>query len=65
MPELPPPLPPAERTVGQLVAETIRAYGDNFWRALPLGIPLALVDQLSLAPLHERADRSCCSRSRR
>ena len=31
---LPAPLPPAERTVGQLVAETIRAYGDNFWRAL-------------------------------
>ena len=30
--ELPPPLPPAERTVGQVVAETIRAYGDSFWR---------------------------------
>ena len=48
MPELPRPLPPAERTVGQLIAETIRAYGDNFWRALPLGLPLAVVDQLSL-----------------
>ncbi len=47
MPELPPPLPPAERTVGQLVGETIRAYGDNFWRALPLGIPLAVADELS------------------
>jgi hypothetical protein len=45
MPELPPPLPPERRTVGQFVGETIRAYGDNFWRALPLGIPLALVDQ--------------------
>jgi hypothetical protein len=45
MPELPPPLPPRERTVGQLVGETIRAYGDNFWRALPLGLPLVLVDQ--------------------
>jgi len=45
MPELPPALPPQERTVGQLVGETIRAYGDHFWRALPLGIPLALVDQ--------------------
>jgi hypothetical protein len=43
--ELPPPLPPGERTVGQLVAETIRAYGDHFWRALPLGVPLALVTQ--------------------
>jgi len=48
MPELPPPLPPAERTVGQLVAETIRAYGNRFWQALPLGLPLALADQLSI-----------------
>jgi hypothetical protein len=46
MRELPPPLPPGERTVGQLVAETIRLYGDNFWRALPLGIPLALAYEL-------------------
>jgi hypothetical protein len=46
--ELPPPLPPAERTVGQVVAETIRAYGERFWRALPLGIPVAIVDQLSI-----------------
>ena len=30
MRDLPPPLPPAERTVGQLVAETIRFYGDSF-----------------------------------
>ena len=42
MPELPPPLPPGERTVVQLVAETIRLYGDNFWRVLPLGLPLAV-----------------------
>ena len=48
MPELPAPLPPAERTVGQLIAETIRAYGGNFWRALPLGLPLAVSTQLSL-----------------
>ena len=41
--ELPAPAPPAERTIGQLVAETIRTYGDNFLRALPLGLPLALV----------------------
>jgi hypothetical protein len=46
VPELPAPLPPGERTVGQLIAETIRAYGNLFWRALPLGIPLALIDQL-------------------
>jgi hypothetical protein len=51
MRDLPPPLPPAERTVGQFVGETIRAYGDNFWRALPLGLPLALADQFSV---HER-----------
>ena len=48
MPELPPPLPPEDRTVGQLIAETIRAYGNRFWLALPLGLPLALADQLSI-----------------
>ncbi|MGN6797608.1 MAG: hypothetical protein ACTHKS_05620 [Gaiellaceae bacterium] len=48
MRELPPPLPPETRTVGQLVAETIRAYGDDFWRVLPLGIPLGVADQLSV-----------------
>lgn len=48
MPELPAALPPDERTVGQLIAETIRAYGDHFWRALPLGIPIAISTQVSL-----------------
>ena len=48
MPELPPPLPPEERTVGQLIAETIRLYGSSFWRALPLGLPIAVLDQLDL-----------------
>jgi hypothetical protein len=48
VPDLPPPLPPAQRTVGQLIGETIRAYGHNFWRALPLGLPLAASTQLSL-----------------
>jgi hypothetical protein len=48
VPELPPPLPPSERTVGQLIAETIRAYGNDFWRALPLGVPIAASTQLSL-----------------
>jgi hypothetical protein len=48
VPELPPPLPPGERTVGQVIAETIRAYGAKFWRVLPLGVPLAVVDQLSV-----------------
>jgi hypothetical protein len=31
-------LPPAERTVGQLVAESIRFYGEHFWAALGLGL---------------------------
>ena len=48
MRDLPAPLPPAERTVGQLVAESIRAYGENFWRVLALGVPLAVADQLSV-----------------
>jgi len=46
--ELPPPLPPHERTVGQLVAETIRLYGQRFWHVLPLGLPVAIADQLSV-----------------
>jgi hypothetical protein len=48
VPELPAPLPPAERTVGQLVAETIRNYGDTFWRALGLGFPIAISTQITL-----------------
>src|SRR5207253_7688255 len=35
---VPPPLPPETRTVGQLVAETIRLYGSRFWRSLALGV---------------------------
>jgi hypothetical protein len=46
--ELPPPLPPETRTVGQLVAESVRIYRDRFWAVLPLGIPLAVLDELSL-----------------
>jgi hypothetical protein len=48
VPDLPAPLPPGERTVGQLIAETIRLYGDRFWRAIPLGLPIAALDQLDL-----------------
>jgi hypothetical protein len=48
VPEVPPALPPGERTVGQLVAETIRAYGNRFWAALPLGLPVVAADQLSV-----------------
>src|SRR5438045_8070909 len=41
--QLPPPLPPETRTVGQLVAEAIRLYGARFWPSLALGIGPALV----------------------
>ena len=54
MPELPAPLPPGERTMGQLVAETIRLYGHVFWKALPLGLVPAVADQLSI---HETLPR--------
>jgi hypothetical protein len=46
--ELPPPLPPERRTVGQLVAESIRLYGANFLRALPLGLVVAISNQLAI-----------------
>lgn len=46
MPPLPPPLPPESRTVGQLVAETIRLYGRRFWASLPLGLSVAVLNQL-------------------
>ena len=44
---LPPPLPPEERTVGQVVAESIRLYGQRFWAALLLGLPIAVITQFS------------------
>lgn len=53
--ELPPPLPPASRTVGQVVAEAMALYQGSFWRALVLGIPVAVADQLIVdRPLGER-----------
>ena len=39
-------LPPETRPVGQLVAETLRFYGGRFWAALPLGLVVAVADQL-------------------
>ena len=54
MPDLPAPLPPGERTMGQLVAETIRLSGHVFWKALPLGLVPAVADQLSI---HETLPR--------
>lgn len=45
----PPALPPAAQTVGQVVAETIRTYGERFLLAVPLGVPLMVADQIALA----------------
>ena len=47
MHEVPPPLPPAERTVGQLVAESLRLYGRRFWPSLALGVPPAILTLLA------------------
>jgi hypothetical protein len=41
--ELPEPLPPGSRTVGQVVAEAIRLYGQRFWSALALGVGPATI----------------------
>lgn len=41
-------LPPAERTVGQLVAEAVRFYGEHFWAVVVLGLPFLVIDVLSL-----------------
>jgi hypothetical protein len=41
-------LPPAQRTIGQLVAESIRFYGDHFWAVLALGVPFVALDVLSI-----------------
>jgi hypothetical protein len=40
-------LPPAERTIGQLVAESIRFYGEHFWAALALGLAPAVITVVS------------------
>jgi len=48
--ELPPPLPPETRTIGQLVAESLRLYGARFWASLALGFGPAAV-ALMLAEL--------------
>jgi hypothetical protein len=47
--ELPPPLPPEERTVGQLVGEAMRVYGNRFWATLAIGVPVAAVNALVVA----------------
>ncbi len=45
---LPEPLPPGSRTIGQLVAETIRFYGRHFFQTLPLGLSVAALTQLTV-----------------
>jgi hypothetical protein len=37
-------LPHAQRTVGQLVAEAIRFYGDHFWQVIVLGLVFVAID---------------------
>jgi hypothetical protein len=49
--QLPPPLPPETRTVGQLVAEAIRLYGARVWPSLALGIGPGLLG-VAAAELH-------------
>ena len=44
---LPPPLPPETRTVGQLVAESVKLYGDHLWRSLALGLSVTAINQVS------------------
>ena len=39
----PPPLPPETRTVGQLVAESIRCYAEHWKLALLIGLPAAVL----------------------
>ena len=41
---VPPPLPPETRTVGQLVAETLKLYGRNVPLALAIGLAPAAID---------------------
>jgi hypothetical protein len=50
---LPPPLPPETRTVGQLVAESLRLYGRRPWPSLALGLAVVVINQVSAgrAPL--------------
>lgn len=48
-------LPPAERTIGQLVAESIQFYGAHFWACLVLGVPAAAIAVLFTQVSHRMA----------
>ena len=52
---LPPPLPPETRTVGQLVAESVRLYQRRFWPSLALGLGPAATG-ISIATLPRWGD---------
>ena len=46
-----PAIPPAEQTIGQLVADALRFYGSRFWVSLALGIgPAVLTVTAAKAP---------------
>src|SRR5262245_10339274 len=40
----PPALPPVARTVGQVVAESLKVYGANIWKGFLVGIPASAVN---------------------
>jgi hypothetical protein len=50
--DLPPALPPETRPVGQLVAESLRLYQRSFWAVLPIGLPIAVTNQISAGRSH-------------
>jgi hypothetical protein len=52
----PAPLPPERRTLGQLVAETVRFYQQHFFQSLPLGISVAAITQLTFAFGHRHVE---------
>ena len=57
---LPPPLPPETRTVGQLVAETLKLYGDHLWTvACARDQPRADQPDANAVRDDRRPDRSC------
>jgi hypothetical protein len=55
---LPPPAPPAERTAGQLVAESMRLYGRRIWIALAIGVPPTLAGLALAAAADSTASRA-------
>jgi len=50
---VPPPLPPETRTIGQLIAEAIKLYGRHFLRALPLGLLVGVLNQVTAGARRE------------